>query len=348
MSNTIPTITESSKFNLITSIWIVPFIALVIAGWLAFQYFSERGVQIKIIFPKNEGLVAGQSLVKFRNVPVGKVTKIYVEEGTAGVIVMVRMNSKDSTPYLNEHANFWIVKPEVGLSGVSGLDTLISGTYINVYSKAGGKKSKESFIGLRQPYRDTGEGEYFRLQSSTGKGVQVGTPILYKNIKIGQVEYLYLGLDNTHIEVIVFIDNQYLPFVEKGSKFWIKSSLNLDFSKGNLDMSVASFKELIQGGIVLFSSGHPNAIPPSKNHIFTLYKNQTDAESKLLGVSPNAKHKFMIKLNHSLANLKVGSVVRFDGFDIGRVEDIGLFYNKNEHKMHGEVMLEIDTSVFQN
>ena len=134
MSQEIPEIEESSKFNFITSIWIVPFIALIIAGWLGYQHFAERGSEIEIIFPQNEGLVAGQSVVKFRNVPVGKVTKIYVKEGIDGVVVVVRMNTKTSKPYLTEHARFWIVKPEVGLSGVSGLDTLISGTYINIYS----------------------------------------------------------------------------------------------------------------------------------------------------------------------------------------------------------------------
>ena len=141
MSKQIPEITESSKFNLITSIWIVPIIALVIAGWLAYQHFAQRGPEIKIIFPQNEGLVAGQSLVKYKNVPVGKVTDIYATEDIEGVVVVVRMNSKEAAPYLTEQAKFWIVKPEVGLSGVSGLDTLLSGTYINIYSKAGGKKS---------------------------------------------------------------------------------------------------------------------------------------------------------------------------------------------------------------
>ncbi|OQX75869.1 MAG: hypothetical protein B6D54_04985 [Epsilonproteobacteria bacterium 4484_65] len=94
MSKQIPEIEESSKFNFITSIWIVPFIALIIAGWLGYQHFAKRGPEVKIVFPKNEGLVAGQSLVKFRNVPVGKVTKIHVDEETDGVTVVVRMNTR--------------------------------------------------------------------------------------------------------------------------------------------------------------------------------------------------------------------------------------------------------------
>src|SRR6056300_678226 len=103
MSKHLPNIEESSKFNLITSIWIVPFIALIIAGWLAYQYFSELGPEIKIIFPKNEGLVAGQSQVKFRNVPVGKVTKIKIKEDSQGVVVYVRMD-KEAEGYMTEHA----------------------------------------------------------------------------------------------------------------------------------------------------------------------------------------------------------------------------------------------------
>ena len=152
MSKQIPEITESTKFNFITSIWIVPFIALIIAGWLAYQFFDKRGPEIKITFPVNEGLIAGQSVLKFRNVPVGKVTNIAVDPESNNVIVTIRMNSKRANAYLTEEARFWIVKPEVGLKGISGLDTLISGTYLNVYSKDGGKEFKKQFVGLSQPY----------------------------------------------------------------------------------------------------------------------------------------------------------------------------------------------------
>ena len=348
MSNKLPEITESSKFNLITSIWIVPFIALIIAGWLAFQYFADRGPEIRIIFPKNEGLVAGQSFVKYLNVPVGKVTKIYAEEGTEGVTVVVRMNSKSAAHYLSEHAKFWIVKPEVGLSGVSGLDTLISGTYINVYSKAGGKQRKDRFIGLTHPYRDSGKGEYFRLQSFSGDNVDVGTPIFYKNIKVGQVEYLYLGFDNKNIEIIVFIDKQYAPFVHDHSRFWIKSNVNFDFSKGNFDVNIASLNHLIQGGIAFSSHGETKGEKVLDTHVFYLYKNKTEAESKIIGSEFRANKQFMLKTEQSLANLKVDSVVRFEGFNVGRVENIELSYDKNRHKMLGQVILDIDTSVFED
>ena len=346
MSHQLPQIEESSKFNLITSIWIVPFIALIIAGWLAYQYFSELGPEIKIIFPKNEGLVAGQSQVKFRNVPVGKVTKIHITEDTHGVVVVVRMN-KEAEGYMTEHAKFWIVKPEVGISGISGLDTLISGTYIDVFSEPGGT-FKEEHIGLTQPYRNIRGGEYFHLTSLNGDNVTVGTPIYYKNLEVGQVEYVYPGLDNNSIDILVFIDKKYVPYVHDDSKFWTKNVMNIDFSKGNLDVNVAPLHTIIQGGITFSSSGEDKGNPVSSRHIFPLYKSKTEADTKRIVTDSTAMKKFMLHTQGSIANLKMNSAVRYDGFDIGQVDNIQLSYDKNTHQMLGKVLIELDTSLFRD
>jgi len=348
MSKQIPEITESTKFNFITSIWIVPFIALIIAGWLAYQHFAERGPEIKIIFPQNEGLIAGQSQVKFRNVPVGKVTKIYADEETGGVTVVVRMNTRKSKPYLTEHARFWIVKPEVGLSGVSGLDTLISGTYINVYSKSGGKNFKEKFIGLTQPYRDSGEGAYFHLASLNGENASVGTPVYYKNIKVGQVEYIYLALDNKSVDIIIFIDKQYVPLVHDDSKFWTKNMMNVNFAKGNLDINIAPLNYMLQGGIIFSSSGDDKNNTVAQEHVFPLYESKTQAESITIGSVSKSIKKFILFTDNSIADLRVNAPVRFDGFDIGQVSDMELSYDKSTHKMLGQVSVDIDTSVFED
>ena len=300
------------------------------------------------LFPQNEGLVAGQSVVKFRNVPVGKVTKIYVEDESEGVTVVVRMNSNTAKPYMTEHAKFWIVKPEVGLTGVSGLDTLLSGTYINVHSRAGGKQPRDKFIGLTRPYRDSIKGEYFQLSSPNAENVSVGMPIYYKNIKVGQVEYLYLSLDDKQVEVIVFIDKEYASYVQEDSKFWTKSTMNVDFTKGNLDIHIAPVNFMLQGGIVFSSRGEGTAVSVSEGHVFPLYENKTQAESTTIGSVTKSIKEFMLLTDEPIANLRVKSPVRFDGFDIGWVEDIQLSYSKKLHKMLGKILLEIDTSVFED
>jgi len=348
MAQQIPEITESTKFNFFTSIWIVPFIALIIAGWLAYQYFAERGPEIEIIFPVNEGLVAGQSVVKFRNVPVGKVTKIHVSPDTAGIVVTVRMNSNRSEPFLTEKARFWIVKPEFGLSGVSGLDTLISGTYINIYSKKGGERQMRQFIGLSQPYRDSMEGEYFHLLSTSGDDVSVGMPIYYKNIKVGQVEYIYLSLNQKNVDTIIFIDKQYKSLVHDDSKFWIKSMMNVDFTKGNIDINIAPFKFMLQGGIVFSSSGADKNATVTSNRIFPIYKSKTHADSQTIGSVPNELSKFTLLTDVSTANLRELSPVRFDGFDIGWVDDMDITYSRKLHTMLTKVVVAVDTTVFRD
>jgi len=347
MPKQIPQISESTKFNFLTSIWIVPFIALLIAGWLAFQYFNDRGPEIKIIFPQNEGLIAGQSVVKFKNVPIGKVTNIYLEEEVNGVVVVVRMFSEKATPYMTEKAKFWIVKPEVGITGVSGLDTLLSGTYIDVYSEKGGTFMEEHF-GLVQPYHDSEKGTYFHLNSLEGKNVSIGTPIYYKSIKVGKVEHIYFGLDNKSVDVIVFIENRYSPFVHKDSRFWVKNMINVDFTKGNLDVDIAPLNYMISGGILFSSSGSVDkGIVPNK-HVFRLFKSKTEAENKTIGAIKKQNKKFILLTDESLANLSIDALVRFDGFDIGRVLDIKLSYDKSTHNMLGQILLEIDTSVFKD
>ncbi len=347
MPTHIPKVEESSKFNLFTSIWIVPFIALMIAGWLAYQYFDDLGPEIEIVFPKNEGLVAGQSVVKFRNVPIGKVTKIYITEDTDGVIVRVRMNSKASKPYMTEKARFWIVKPEVGFSGVSGLDTLLSGTYIDVYSEAGGTFRKRH-IGLSQPYQDTSKGKYFHLRSENGKNISVGMPVFYKNIKVGKVAYKYLSLDDIHVDVIVFVDNAYAAYIHKDSKFWVKNSMTVDFTHGKLDVDIAPLNFLLTGGIVFSSRGEKKGTPAPLDYTFTLYKSKTDAQSHVIGSGTKQHKTFLLLTEDSISNLNQGSVVRFDGFDIGKVVKIKLSYDKNKHQMIGAVLIDIDTSVFED
>jgi paraquat-inducible protein B len=348
MSKQIPKISESSKFNFVTSIWIVPFIALVIAGWLAYQYFSVRGPEIEIVFPQNQGLTAGQSVVKYKNVPVGKVTNIYVNDDVQGVVVVVRMDTKKSKPFLTEFARFWIVKPEVGFSGISGLDTLISGTYIDMYSKSGGEDFRDKFIGLDQPYRDTMEGEYFHLLSYTGNDIAVGTPVYYKNIKVGQVEYKYLSLDNKSVDTIIYINKQYAPLIHDDSKFWIKSMVNVDFTQGNLDVNIAPLNYMLQGGIVFSSSGHDVTDKVDEKRTFLIYSSEAKAESKSIGSSPKSIKKFTMFTEHAAANLRVSAPVRFSGFDIGWVDDVVHTYNKASHKMSTEIVIGIDTSVFED
>ena len=347
MSQEMPNIEESTKFNFITSIWIVPLIALFIAGWLAYQYYSELGPEIEIVFPKNEGLVSGQSVVKFKNVPIGKVTKIYLKDGVDGVVVSVRMNSKAFIPFLNEYAKFWIVKPEVGIAGVSGLDTLISGTYIEVYSKKG-TTFKDEYIGLMQAYRDTSGGEYFVLNTQRGESsIKPGTPVYLKNIKVGKVEHVLWALDNISVDIIVFISKEYAPYVSTDSRFWVRSTFSVDLQNGSLDISAAPAIDFIRGAIEFSTTGKDNNTVPDK-HVFELYGNKNLTLKAKVGQGGKHLKQYMLYPKQSIAKLYPNALVRYDGFEVGKVKQIKLNYSKEKHSMRAKVLVEIDTSAFKD
>jgi paraquat-inducible protein B len=347
MPEQLPQVEESTKFNFFTSIWIVPFIALVIAGWLAYQYYAELGPEIKIVFPSNQGLKAGQSQIKYKDVPVGMITKITLQEDGEGVVVIARMD-KVAEPYLNEDTKFWIVKPELGISGVTGLDTLISGNYIGITGRKGGK-FKKSFVGLDHAYRNEMKGEYYQLRSPRGdSSIKQGTPIYLKNIRVGRVEYVMLGLDDIFVDVIIFIDKQYTPYVHADSKFWVRSTLDAELVNGALDVTLAPFSDLLQGAIEFSSSGYDanQTVPPSFK--FLLHRNKNAVNTKKIGHAQKEIELFMLNTEESIAKLKIGSPVKYDGFKIGSVIEITLSYDKKTHKMKGKVITEIDTSVFDD
>ena len=163
-------------------------------------------------------------------------------------VCYTKLLRKNATPYLNTNAKFWIVKPEVGISGVSGLETLISGTYINMSSTKGGEY-KKSFQGLTQTYRFDEEGSYFQLSAPSSYNVKEGTPVYFKNIEVGQVEHVNISLDGQSVEFVVFINKLYVPYVHRSSKFWVTSAVEVSLVHGSLDIKVAPLTHLVQGGI---------------------------------------------------------------------------------------------------
>jgi len=344
MSEEIPNIKESTKFNFITSIWIVPIIAVLIALWLVFQYFSQLGPKITIVFESNEGLRAGQSQVKYRNVSIGKVEKVTIDDGGSGVKVTARIN-KEAMDYLNDDSKFWIVKPEVGMRGISGLDTILTGTYIEMNGKKS-KMNKSKFVGLRQPFKPNEDGVYFHLNAISSHGVSKGTPIYFKNLRVGDVEHVSISIDGKSVDVIVYIDKNYASYVHADTKFWIQSSLNINYANGQLNLNMAPISHIMRGGIEFSSSGSDIDKIVPKDYIFRLYSDSAVAADKKIGIGGRAIKDYYLEFDQSTAKLKRDASVKYDNFNIGRVKDLSYRYDNKSHKLGGEVLISIDTSIF--
>jgi len=342
-----PKIKESKAIQLFTTIWLVPFIAMIIALWLAFQYYAKVGPLVTIEFKKNAGLIAKQSHVKLRNVIVGIVENVSLSEEGNGVTVTVRLN-KEVSPYLNESAKFWIVHPDVDSSGITGLDTILSGSYIELKAKKS-LKTKTHFTGLEETPPTDKAGKHYLLSAPKSYHLKKGSNVYYRMMKVGKVQHVGLARDGKKINFVVFVYKKYTKYINETTQFYTSSSLSVDISKGKLDLSVASLSQIARGGVSIYtptqSLGKEHISLLKKGHVFSLYKNLNQMKAKHLMRGANDKvYKFVF--SESISKLEIGSPIEFNGFQVGYVIDISSHFNNQSKDIESEVYAIIHTKGF--
>ena len=346
-----PKVKESKGIQLFTTIWLVPFLAMIIALWLAFQYYTKIGPTIEISFKSNAGLIANQSQIKLRDVTVGMVTKISLSDDGKGVIVQAQMN-KEVASYLNNKAKLWIVHPDVGSHGVSGLDTLLSGSYIELHG-AKEEYTQHQFTGLEIPYIDTeAEGTYYLLSAPKSYNISEGSNVYYRMIKVGRVERVAIAPNGEKINFTIFVHKQYGKYINKKSKFYTQSSFSMDFSQGKLDMNLANISQLVHGGISIYTplqtlKEENEHYKIAKGDVFPLYKNLAQAKSKqLMDGEENQIYTFVFKNRQH--KLEIGSPVEFQGFQVGYVTDIENHFSDNNKRIESKIYALLYTSAFKS
>lgn len=338
-----PIVTNKSSFNFFTSIWLVPFIALIIGGWLVYEHFSKLGPEIKIEFKKSYGLTAGQSVIKFRDVAVGKVTKIEINNKKDGVIVYARIN-KDAEAFLNETTKFWIVKPEVDYSGVKGLDTILSGTYINMVAKKG-KNRVTKFIGLDSEYVDIGEDSYYALECSFSTSVKKGTPIYYKGKQVGEVNNIDLDPASKNIVIVIKVYKRYASLVNSSTKFWVQSLVDLKFDNNRLEFNIAPLPTLIMSAISFETSFDKN-YSSGYSKIYKLYRSIADAKNRRVGLSEPQIKQFVFEFKGDVSSIDTDADIIYKGFKIGELKKLKIVYNKEQRDFEAKCLGEIDFANF--
>jgi paraquat-inducible protein B len=344
-----PKKSRKSKLSLLTSIWIVPVIALLISLWFAYQYFAQLGPEIQILFKENSGLQANQSYVKYRDVPVGVVKEITLDKKSDNVVVTIRMN-KEAEPFLNDETKFWIVKPEVGSGGISGLDTLISGTYIKMYAKKkDGEEVKKIYEGLEKPYidRNCDTGYRYHLSAPDSRNLHIGSPVYYRKIRVGEIEDIYLAEDGMKVNFDVFIKHPYTNYISKETKFWLMSNISFTFNHSGFNLDMAPMSHILNGDITFDT---PARIIHEKqqgiSHIFFLYKDKLAMQKKRIGLGKAHQHHYFMLVDEPIAKLDVGAPVEFFGFQVGSVVAMHSDFDNTVKKIISTVEVVIDTSAF--
>lgn len=305
-------------------IWVVPIVALLIGGWLTFKAISDQGPVITITFETAEGLEAGKTKIKSKDVEVGLVTKIAMNDELTGVIVTAEMN-KAAVSFMREKTQFWVVRARVAAGEVSGLGTLFSGAYIGCNPSKDGKDVRQ-FKGLEKPPIITAgiPGSHFILKAETLGSLDVGSPVYYRGIKVGQVVAYDFDELAESVNIRVFVHAPYHEKIRKNTRFWNASGIDFTLDTEGMSVDTQSLVSILLGGVAF---DLPNYLEPTEqaeeNRTFLLYANREDIEER----SYTIKRFFLMYFDQNVRGLATGAPVEIRGIRIGEVVDIKLEVN---------------------
>ena len=264
-----------------SAIWVLPLIALAIGCWLGWQAYKNAGVEVQVLFPSGDGIVAGKTEVMYKGMPIGKVKALdFPLDGSgSGVIASLEMDKKVERFLLTE-TRFWLVKPSVTLAGITGLDTLVSGNYITV-SPGDGAPARE-FVALPEapPLAESTPGLHITLKAERLGSLNRDSPVFYKQIQVGRVRSYELAEDASRVEIKVFIEPQYASLVRKHTRFWNASGVTVDASLAGLTVRTESLASIVAGGIAFATPANRGDSPPTDPALpFTLYNGFVEAQA---------------------------------------------------------------------
>ncbi|MDS7928835.1 MlaD family protein [Acinetobacter sp. V102_4] len=305
-------------------IWLIPLIALLIALSLAVKALLSHGPTIDVSFRTAEGLVAGKTTVRYKQVDIGVVRQIDLSDDRSHIIARIDLR-KGASNFAAKDSRFWVVRPRIGTGGVSGIDTLLSGSYIEV---DGGKSEEDKFefTGLEVPPVISSDvpGKVFFLNADDLGSLDIGSPIYYRRINVGQITAYKLSDDGKNVELQTFIRAPYDKFVTTDARFWQASGIDVTLNASGFNLDTQSLASIVAGGIAFGIPESSRATTAANQSRFNLWDSKGDALKE-----PDGQPRGVIMyFDHSLRGLTVGAPIDFMGIEIGNVKSINAeFYD---------------------
>lgn len=308
----------------VSLVWIVPIVAMLIGASLVVRSWMQEGPVISISFHTGEGLVPHKTQVKYRSVVIGEVTSVELAPDRKSVITKVQL-SKEAESFARRGAQFWVVRPRIGIGGVSGVDTLLSGNFIGADS-GDSKVSEKSFIGLESPPPITyGEkGKRFMLSADDLGSLDIGSSIYYRKIPVGQVVSYALKADGKGVDIGVFVNAPYDVFVTQNTRFWNASGVDVAVDANGLRVNTESMSSILVGGLAFGSPPHAaDAAPAADQQAFQLFGDRDTALAP-----PSGKPVYLsLRFDQTTRGLSLGAPVEFMGVEFGKVTSVQLDYD---------------------
>lgn len=305
-------------------IWLIPLIALLIALSLAVKALLSHGPTIDVSFRTAEGLVAGKTTVRYKQVDIGVVRQIDLSDDRSHIIARIDLR-KGASNFAAKDSRFWVVRPRIGTGGVSGIDTLLSGSYIEV---DGGKSEEDKFefTGLEVPPVISSDvpGKVFFLNADDLGSLDIGSPIYYRRINVGQITAYKLSDDGKNVELQTFIRAPYDKFVTTDARFWQASGIDVTLNASGFNLDTQSLASIVAGGIAFGYPESSHATMAANQSRFNLW----DSKGEALKEPDGQPRGVIMYFDHSLRGLTVGAPIDFMGIEIGNVKSINAeFYD---------------------
>lgn len=319
-------------------VWLVPIVAALIGGWLVVKGIMEKGPTITITFKTADGLEAGKTKIKYKNVDIGEVKQISLTEDRRGVVATVEL-VKEAESYLVEDTRFWVVRPRIAGGQVTGLGTLFSGSYIGIDIGKSATKRLD-FVGLEVAPIVTGDvpGRQFVLHAETLGSLQVGSPVFYHQEEVGKVVAHELNKDGQGVTFRIFVNTPYDQYVNANTRFWNASGIDVNLDASGVKIDTQSLASILIGGVAFQTLvGSTPGTPAAENQEFFLANSRSEAMKR----QDTFTLPFVLYFTTSLRGLSVGAPVDFRGITIGEVKAMNVEANETQTGFRFPVSIEI-------
>ena len=339
-------VSEPKRRFSVQLVWIIPIVAAVIGLSLAVKTLMDRGHMITITFKTGEGMEAGKTKIKYKDVQIGEVKELAISKDRSHVVVTAEV-SKDARGLLVKDTRFWVVRARISGGSVSGLGTLIGGSYIGVDAGTS-TESLDDFTGLETPPAVATDvpGRQFVLHAADVGSIDTGSPIFYRHVQVGQVSSTTLDPDGKGVSAKIFIRAPYDQFVKTSTVFWQASGVDLSLNANGVKVNTESLVSILLGGISLQTPEQKLLAPPARaDNVFPLFPTRDEAFKQGQTAEP-----FLLVFKESVHGLAVGAPVDLGGVTVGEVTKIGIALNaaRSEFSMPVEIQLYPERLSVQN
>ncbi len=326
-----------------SSIWIVPIVALLIGLWMLYFHWSNQGPLIQIQFETASGIEAGKTKIKARNVELGIVEDVLLAEDSSGVTIIARIDNH-GRHLLKENTSIWVVRPRIGAGGISGLNTLLSGAYIEMQAGTGDADTTTEFVGLEvPPVTPIGTaGLHVTLRSRSDRALPVGAEIYYHGLVAGRIEYIHFNSSERATYYNAFVEAPYHELITSNTRFWYNSGLSLELSADGVRAEVANLQTLLGGGV---SFDVPENLPQgdliTARAEFEIFPRKSSIRDKQY----THALQYVVLAGESIRGLRLGAPVEYKGIRVGEVIRTDIEYEDTSNLLDANaeipVMIEI-------